>query len=442
MKQSTSYRISLLVRLLAGIGVASTLTLTGCTEGSSGGDGGAAGSGGPGGGGNTAGTGGGGAGGSGGTTDTSTTDTSTTDTSTDTTTSTMTPAGQEDVERCFAVAAGMACPAVADAAATFGTCTTDLELVTEWLSGPTEISGACCYQVNVTAPNDPSCGLVGRPFMVEGRPRVAPVTAGARGWEGTALASSPGRARSSDAQAGAPRPDVRALDPSVRARLGEAWMRDAAYEHASVASFGKLALELLAFGAPAHLVRAAHEAALDEVRHAELSFALASAYLGRPVGPAALPEARAVSFVGSLSELATAALLEGCFGETVAAVLASAQLAAATDPAVRAALAVIAEEEAQHAELAFRVVAWAVAAGGEAVRAAVVEAFEREVRAVVTAAEEVGAEAGDAMRRHGRLDARETAEERRRAIAEVVVPAVRGLLERRAGDPGGAVGQA
>jgi hypothetical protein len=385
MKQHMSYRSYLLARLFAGIGLASTLGVAACTEGASGGSGGAGGSGDSGGsgGGSTTATGGSGggsttaSGGSGGesTTATGGSGGGSTSTTTASSSSTMT-AGQDDVERCFPLAAGATCPALESAAATLGACTPDNELVTAWLSGPTEVEGACCYQVDVSAPGDPACGIPGRPFVVEGQPRVAPVTIGSRGWEVQARASLPAPAPRSL------RPDVAGLDAGARAAMGEQWARDAAYEHASVASFGKLALELLAFGAPSELVRAAHEAALDEVRHAELGFALASVYLGRPVGPAALPEAGLVTGAGSLAELATAALAEGCFGETVAAVLASAQLEAARDAAVRGVLAVIAEEEARHAELAFRVVAWAIATGGEPVRTAVYNAFMEALNTV------------------------------------------------------------
>ena len=60
---------------------------------------------------------------------------------------------------------------------------------------------------------------------------------------------------------------------SVQARK---WLAAALAEHASVASFSKFALELLAVGAPASLLQRAHQAALDEIRHAQLSFDVVS----------------------------------------------------------------------------------------------------------------------------------------------------------------------
>lgn len=437
MNDQITFRGALRARLLLSLGLASTLGVAACGDGASSGSGGGDASGGAGGsGGGTTSAGGSTTSAGGGTTSAggSTATDATTSTTTTTTTGTTTATPVElDVERCFAITPGTACPAVADAAGYFGSCTTNSELVTTWLSGPTETAEGCCYQVDVTAPNDPSCGIAGRPFVVEGQLRVAPLARGARGWERPAPLETRASAkaeRAPDAARAALQPQLTALDPATRAHLGEQWARDAAFEHASVASFGKLALELLAFGAPAALVRATHEAALEEVGHAEMGFALATTYLGRPVGPGPLPEARVVTGASSLAELATAALSEGCFGETVAAVVASAQRDAARDPAVRDVLALIADEEARHAELAFRIVAWAIASGGEPVRAAVHDAFLVALEAARAPARASLDEAPNAptLRHHGRLGAAEQAREQRRAIDEVVVPTVARLL--------------
>ncbi len=432
MNQSSLFRAQLRTHLLQALGVASALTLTACSQSDSGaGDGGG-------------GAGGGGGGGGGGTTTTSqttsggtsstsstntmtgTTSSSTTDTTTTSTSSTTTPTGMNDVERCFFIAADQMCPATADAAMLFGTCTEQLEAITEWLSGPTAVNGTCCYQVNVTAPNDPSCGLVGRPFVVEGQVRVAPISKGRDGWTKRQVS----RRTSAGNTAKRATADMSGLDPSARQRLGQMWARDAAFEHASVASFGKLALELMAFGAPSDLVRAAHQAALDEVGHAEMGFALASAYLDEPVSPASLPEARSIQGAASLAELAVAALEEGCFGETMAAVAASAQRDAASDPAVVEALSIITEEESRHAELGFRIVAWALSEGGPAVKNALQKAFVAQLEAFARP-QQAGCSAekiANSERAHGRLSNSDLANERHRAVEEVVIPALSSLL--------------
>src|SRR5690349_3292760 len=84
-----------------------------------------------------------------------------------------------------------------------------------------------------------------------------------------------------------------AHDPATRADARRAGIEAAAREHAAVATFARLSLELLALGAPSDLVVAAHDAALDEVRHARQSYAIASALGETVVGPDALAAATA-----------------------------------------------------------------------------------------------------------------------------------------------------
>jgi hypothetical protein len=196
-------------------------------------------------------------------------------------------------------------------------------------------------------------------------------------------------------------------------------------EHASVASFARFSLTLLAVGAPADLVELAHRAALDEVRHARLCFALASAYAGEDIAPGPFPVGGAQPV--SLMALAVDTVREGCIGETVAAVIAAEQLARATDPAVQAALARIVVDEARHAELAWRTVAWALRASGDDVRAAVEQAFV-EALAARREAPTMNAPVSPAMEAHGQLDPRKAAQVSASALASVVAPAARALL--------------
>ncbi|WP_437718003.1 ferritin-like domain-containing protein [Sorangium sp. So ce448] len=269
--------------------------------------------------------------------------------------------------------------------------------------------GQCCYETYFI----PMCE--GRPYLVEEAARTAPFVRarGSAGW------GAP--------EAVAPRIDH--LTADVRAALAAAWTRDALFEHASVASFGRFALELLAAGAPADLVEEAHRAALDEARHARLCFALASAYAGEAIAPGAFPFDGRVEVEADLASIAARAAREGCIGETIAAVVAAEELGAAEDPAVRSALAIIAADEARHAELAWGTVAWAIRAGGERVRAAVEEVFAGLGRAEI----EGGDSAGSAqLAAHGRFGAAARGEAAARVIEEIVRPASRLLL---AGSP-------
>jgi len=219
-------------------------------------------------------------------------------------------------------------------------------------------------------------GAHGRPFRAGGVPRVAPSRNG-RGWADDV---APARA---------------SLSPDLRASLADAWRRDGLAEHASVAAFAHLALDLLALGAPASLVDAAHAAARDEVDHARRCFSLASAYAGTPIGPGAFPEARAAAPSVTLAALVEASLRDGCVDEAASAHVLAACALAARDPVVRDALHTMAADEARHAALAWDIVAWALAASPDAV-APVLRAW---VAAPSDASARLDAIVGDA---HGR----------------------------------------
>jgi hypothetical protein len=243
-------------------------------------------------------------------------------------------------------------------------CSTDC-VVWSVIDGPYPDDGACCYTVETGY-----CGG-GRAFIVGGSAVTASVEIGRRGagW----CAATAGET------------EAAVIDPALRATIAEAWTRDALIEHASVASFSRFALELMAVGAPADLIEAAHRASLDEIRHARLCFALAGAYGGATLEPGSFPFGGRVEVASDLAAIAASTVLEGCVGETLASIQAAEQLARATDPAVREALAIIAEDEARHAELAWRTVAWAMQIGGAPVRDAVKAAFARAARAIPAA---------------------------------------------------------
>ncbi len=225
-----------------------------------------------------------------------------------------------------------------------------------------------------------------------------------------------------------PRSDWRRLENrEPNAALGSAWLSDALMEHASVASFARFTLQLLALGAPAELVSASQQAALDEVRHAELCFGLASSYLGRDVGPGEL----SVGAIGSLewSDVVQSAFREGCVGETTAALTAQAQLSACEEAGVREVLDVIAEDEADHAALAWRFVAWALAT-----EPSVREVLHQERVALASGQTGATCDPGPeavGWRAAGRLSASEQRAVERRAIDGVVLPCLDALLRLR-----------
>jgi hypothetical protein len=220
------------------------------------------------------------------------------------------------------------------------------------------------------------------------------------------------------------------LAPAARAALHEAWSLAARFEHASIASFNKFSLELLAVGAPGELLVSANRAALQEVEHAQACFAAASAYAGQGIGPGPLPIGVLRLQAVELTELVRSTVAEGCVGEALAAAEALAARERASVPVIVSLLGKIATEEQEHAALAFRFVRWACGVGGPGVRDAARAAFESALAAcraevpLVTASAELSA----VLEAHGRLCEPARSELRRRAVTDVIEPAYRELL--------------
>jgi hypothetical protein len=218
-----------------------------------------------------------------------------------------------------------------------------------------------------------------------------------------------------------------ALPADARRSLADHWSEVALLEHASIASFSLFSLALLSVGAPAVLVEGAHRAAMDEVEHAKLAFRLASRFAGEPLAPGPLPVADAGGLGASVVDLAVSTAREGCVGETVGAVEARAALGRATDDEVRRALGIVERDESSHAELAWQTVRWAIDHGGRPVAAAVAAALRHELDVPL---EPAAPRPGDPeiLAAHGVLPPAELVHVRRRALVEVVRPAVSALL--------------
>ena len=90
------------------------------------------------------------------------------------------------------------------------------------------------------------------------------------------------------------------------------------------------------------------------------------------------------------------------------------------DPAVRAALATIVEDETRHAELAWRTLVWLLQEGGDAVRIAAREAFAQPLSSLADSTWECAA--------HGRPPAAEIEKALAEAHRLVVKPVAEGLL--------------
>jgi hypothetical protein len=217
-----------------------------------------------------------------------------------------------------------------------------------------------------------------------------------------------------------------ALPAEVRRALADHWSEVALLEHASIASFSLFTLALLSVGAPPSLIEGAHKAAMDEVEHAKLAFRLASRFAGHALAPGPLPVSDS-ALGSSIEELAVSTAREGCVGETVGAVEARAALERATDDEVRRVLGIVERDESAHAELAWQTVRWAIDCGGNPVRDAVGAAFRHELEVPLVPAAARSADA-ELLAAHGVLPPGELVEARRRALVEVVRPAVWALL--------------
>lgn len=276
---------------------------------------------------------------------------------------------------------------------------------------------SCCYLVG-------SISCEGRPLTVEGEIRLAGVIAGPSTWSSPPADREAARRELTAALA---QLDTTSLAISDRERLARRWADRARYEHASVASFGRFSLALMALAVPPDLVEAAHRAAIDEIDHARLCLALASSYARAPLGLGALPVEGAFADLDSLEAAVVGTVIEGCVGETLAAIEAAATAAQAGPRAVRLALTAIAEDEARHAELAWAFVRWALGTGDARLAVSVRAAFEAAMRKA-TSGDDIRGE--DVPVEHGFLPAADIARLRRRALTEVIRPAATALLAR------------
>lgn len=219
---------------------------------------------------------------------------------------------------------------------------------------------------------------------------------------------------------------VAALTASQRELLCERWTHAALAEHASIGSFSRFALHLLAVGAPSQLVADAHRAALDEIEHARMCFGLASVYAGEPLGPGPLPLDGDLLGLLSLAPITAAAVVEGCVGETVAALEASAAAERTTVPEIHATLETISADESRHAQLAWRFVRWALQQSDPTVRPAVQAAFRQALAARPLEAECTPDDA--ILEAHGRLSGPALRRCQQAALRDVVAPAAEALL--------------
>ncbi|NRA35176.1 MAG: hypothetical protein HRU17_17750 [Polyangiaceae bacterium] len=215
------------------------------------------------------------------------------------------------------------------------------------------------------------------------------------------------------------------VEETLEAEILHRWRDIALMEHASVAAFSRFSLQLMFLGAPPDLIRRSQQASLDEVRHAEFAFARATHYAGAAVGPGAL------SMQGALDDcdlygIAELTILEGCVGETIAAVEATEAACLATGADLRCELLRIAEEEQAHASLAWDTLRWLLQehAGDQRLLATVRRAFDNACSQRSCESDAPVA----ALGAHGLIAGSLRREIHERVRREVIAPASRRLL--------------
>ncbi|MBK9032102.1 MAG: ferritin-like domain-containing protein [Myxococcales bacterium] len=154
------------------------------------------------------------------------------------------------------------------------------------------------------------------------------------------------------------------LASTTAAELLEArrvWTNGVFTEYASAAAFGNLATALLECGAPVDLTAVAADIVVDELDHVELVARL----LGELGG--ALPLAFDVAQISQVTTPGAPALVRAlelaisvsCVGEALSVPALRRSRALVTEPLVQAVLDRLLGDEGPHAELGFRLLAWA-----------------------------------------------------------------------------------
>lgn len=181
------------------------------------------------------------------------------------------------------------------------------------------------------------------------------------------------------------RPDPGDMDLATRRALEALWLHDAQKEHASVPAFSRISWLLAAVGAPADLTEWAHRAAIEEIEHTRLCFALAAGYAGRshtvePMPGFPLADGLSLTRGDPLITLAVESLGDGCQLEDYNADVAAECARVCQEPVTRRVLEQIAREERSHAEFSWALCAWLLERDRPRIEPSLLDALERLAR--------------------------------------------------------------
>lgn len=217
------------------------------------------------------------------------------------------------------------------------------------------------------------------------------------------------------------------LSDHEKAWLGRKWLEAGLGEHASVAAFAYLVLDLVGLGAPPHLIRGAIRAMEDEVEHACLCFGVAREFNGAPASPGPMPLPNRFGNREPAIVLESA-IREGCFEEVISAECALAAYRRAVDPRIRTVLERIATDETRHADFSWRAVEWILEShvGLRPLAIAIFSAAFEAQRDIELASDTDPPLAAEC---YGHLSGESRREVRQRTIDHVIWPRARKLLD-------------
>ena len=139
--------------------------------------------------------------------------------------------------------------------------------------------------------------------------------------------------------------------------IGLRWIESAEAEHASIASFARHTLQLLSLNVPSNLLISSQEAAIDEVRHRETSYGVANAILKTNIRPDVFDVQQVLEELSS-DDIIKSIVQEGCIEETISAIQLNMAANLASHPLLKKYMLKIAQEEANHAQLAWNTIQW------------------------------------------------------------------------------------
>jgi hypothetical protein len=115
----------------------------------------------------------------------------------------------------------------------------------------------------------------------------------------------------------------------------------------------------MSIGAPSELIEASQQASIDEIRHAQICYGIASVFLESDFGPGFLNVEGSLDKM-DLKRIVRSIIQEGCIEETISAVEAHLGAYTAKVPSIKDSLSQIATDETKHAQFAWDTIQWMV----------------------------------------------------------------------------------